>query len=108
MAPSRVTLAEKASRGKSSSDVEIKLTALTDNDVGAEELVLQLVVAGSDSDLGPGTSIGTFTIPIMDETAKKVAPQSEADAYPKIMAAMEAGAGEDGSEPRRIVHGHDG
>ena len=97
--PSRVTLAEKASRGKSSSDVEIKLTALKDQDVGPEDLVLQLVVAGSNSDLGPGTSIGTFTIPIMDETAKKVAPQSEADAYPKIMAAMEAGAGEDGLNP---------
>ena len=97
--PSRVTVPEKASGGKSSSEVEIKLTALTDEDVGDEMLVLQLVVAGSESDLGPGTSIGTFEIPIVDETAKKVAPQTEADAYPKIMAAMEAGAGEDGLNP---------
>ena len=95
--PARVTLDSKDS-GKSVTDVDIMLNALTDEDVGLEDLVLQLVVSGETA-RGSGTSTGTFSIAIVDETMTKVAPKAEADAYPTIMAAMEAGAGEDGLNP---------
>ena len=95
--PSRITLPDKSS-GKSNSDVDIVLTALNDEDVGTEDLVLHLVVSGK-SDLGSGTSTGTFSIPIVDETTKKVSPKSEADAYPAILDAIKAAAGEDGLNP---------
>ena len=85
--PARVTLDPKDG-GKSTSDVDIKLWAVdTDDDVGAEDLVLHLEVSGETAK-GPGTSTGMFSIAIVDETMKKVAPKSEADAYPKIMAAL--------------------
>ena len=85
--PTRVTLNSKPS-GKSISDVDIKLWAVdTDDDVGAEDLVLHLEVSGETAK-GPGTSTGMFSIAIVDETMKKVAPASQADAYPKIMAAL--------------------
>ena len=85
--PARVTL-ESKDGGKSTSDVDIKLWAVdTDDDVGAEDLVLHLEVSGETAK-GPGTSTGMFSIAIVDETMKKVAPKSEADAYPKIMAAL--------------------
>ena len=77
--------------------MDVKLSALSDEDVsinGMEELVLNLVVSGSSS-RGTETSTGTFTIAMVDETMKKVAPKSEADAYPKIIAAIKAGAGAD-------------
>ena len=85
--PTRVTLDPKEG-GKSTSDVDIKLWAVdTDDDVGAEDLVLHLDVSGETAK-GPGTSTGMFSIAIVDETMKKVAPASQADAYPKIMAAL--------------------
>ena len=85
--PTRVTLPGK-DNGKSTSDVDIKLWAVdTDDDVGAEDLVLHLEVSGETAK-GPGTSTGMFSIAIVDETTTKVAPKSEADAYPKIMAAL--------------------
>ena len=94
MEPSRVNLPEQE-EGKQSTDVEIKVTALNDDDVGDEMLTLELVVSG-EAKFGSGTSVGTFTIPIKDETAKKVTPKtSEAD-YQKIKDAMAAGAGADG------------
>ena len=95
--PVRVTLPGKDS-GKSTSDVDIVLTALSDEDVGTEALVLNLEVSGETAN-GSGSSTGTFTIPIVDKTTTKVEPKSQDEAYPAIMAAMEAGAGEDGLNP---------
>ena len=86
--------------GKQSNDVglELKLSALNDEDVGAEDLVLNLVVSGPAA-TGADTATGTFTIAIMDETEPKIWPLPEADAYPEIEDAMEAGAGENGFNP---------
>ena len=42
-----------------------------------EDLMLNLEVSG-DSDIGTETSTGTFSIGIVDDTMKKVAPKSEA------------------------------
>ena len=91
---------EEKPTGRQSSDasVDIKLTALSDEDVGMEYLVLNLVVSGASS-RGSATSTGTFTIAIVDNTTKKVAPKSEEDAYPAIMTAIEEAAGEDGLNP---------
>ena len=97
--PSRVTLLEKPSRGKSDSETEIKLTALPDADVGDEMLVLELVVSGSNPDLGSGISIGIFEIPITDATTKKVTPKTTEADYQKIKDAMAAGAGDYGFNP---------
>ena len=88
--PIRVTLEDVSrSNGKQSTDAEIKLSARDDdNDVGMEYLVLNLVVSGSNSKLGTEISTGTFSIAIVDTTAKKVSPKSEAEAYPMIRAAL--------------------
>ena len=96
--PTRVELDPSPDGGEQSTDVDIMLWALSDEDVGMEDLVLNLEVSGETAN-GSGTSTGTFTIAVMDDTMKKVAPKSEADAYPAIMAAIEAGAGADGLNP---------
>ena len=95
--PVRVPLPGK-DVGKSVTDVDIVLTALSDEDVGTEALVLNLEVSGVAAN-GSGSSTGTFTIPIVDKTTTKVEPKSQDEAYPAIMTAMEAGAGDDGLNP---------
>ena len=82
-----------------SSDVDIKLWALEDEDVGAEDLELHLVVAGLPTANLPGSSTGTFKIAVVDKTTKQIEPKSEDDAYPAIMTAMEEGAGDEGFNP---------
>ncbi len=96
--PARVDLPGPNARGISTTDVDIMVTALSDEDVGAEDLVLNLTVAGGPRSPS-GTSTGTFTIPIVDNTTKQIEPKSEDEAYPAIMAAMEAGAGDEGLNP---------
>ena len=88
---------EGRSSGKQTNDVDLKieLKARSDEDVGMEYLMLNLDVSG-DSDIGSETSSGTFSIGIVDNTMKKVAPKSEADAYPAILDALKAGSGDDG------------
>ena len=88
---------EGRSSGKQSNDVDLKimLSARSDEDVGMEDLMLNLELSG-DSDIGSETSSGTFSIGIVDDTMKKVAPKSEADAYPAILDALKAGSGDDG------------
>ena len=96
---SRIAL-EGQDTGKQSNDVglELKLSALNDEDVGAEDLVLDLVVSGVSSN-GASTSTGTFTIAMVDDTMAKVWPLPEAEAYPAILDAIDAAAGEDGLNP---------
>ena len=99
ISPSRITLEEVAvADGEQSSDVEIELMARSDEDVGMEELMLDIVVSGAAT-IGTETATGTFTISIMDNTMKKIEPKSEADAYPAILEALEGAAGEDGLNP---------
>ena len=80
---------EEKETGEQSNDVgvEIELSALLDDDVGAEDLVLNLEVLGESSN-GSGTSVGKFTIAVVDDTTPKVSPKAEADAYPMIRAAL--------------------
>ena len=96
---SRITLDGKDD-GKQSNGfgVEVKLSALPDEDVGDEELVLNLVVSGVAAN-GADTSTGTFPITIVDETEPKIWALPEAEAYPAITDAMEAAAGENGFNP---------
>ena len=96
--PSRITLPSKET-GKSSSDVEIMLSARSDEDVGDEMLMLELVVSGVNQDLGSGTSTGVYLIAIVDATAKKVTPKTTEADYQKIKDAMADAAGEDGLNP---------
>ncbi len=95
--PSRINLPEGS--GKSVSDVEIMLTARPDEDVGDEVLMLELVVTGTDSELGSGNSIGVFPITIVDATTKKVTPKTTEADYQKIKDAMAAAAGDYGLNP---------
>ena len=99
LSESRIPL-ESRSSGKQSNDVdlEIELSARSDEDVGMEYLMLNLELSG-DSDIGSETSSGTFSIGIVDNTVKKVEPKAEADAYPAVTSALEAGAGDDGFNP---------
>ncbi len=80
-------LAVEPADGEQSSTAEIVLTAVPDEDVGAEALMLSLVLTGHE-DNGPGSSTGMFSIAITDDTTKKIYTQDEADAYPKIRAAL--------------------
>ena len=94
LSESRIEL-ESRSSGKQTNDTEIELSARSDDDVGMEYLVLNFEVAG-DSDFGTETSTGTFSIAITDDTAPKVSPKSEAEAYPMIRAAL-------GNDPETTV-----
>ena len=96
LSETRVDL-EGRSTGKQTNDVDqkIELSARSDEDVGMEYLMLNLEVSG-DKDFGTETSTGTFSIGIVDDTMKKVAPKSEEDAYPAILDALKAGSGDDG------------
>ena len=96
LSESRITL-ESLPSGKQTNDVDtkIELSARSDEDVGMEYLVLNLEVSG-ESTIGKETSTGTFSIGIVDNTMKKVAPKAEADAYPAILDALKAGSGDDG------------
>ena len=97
VAPLQVTLPAQAS-GKSVTDVDIVLTALEDEDVGSEDLVLNLEVSG-EAQYGSGTSTGTFSIPIVDATATKIAPKSDAETTAAVDAAIAAGGGDEGLNP---------
>ena len=95
----RVVFEERSSGTQTNDvDLEIMLSARSDEDVGAEELELSLVLSG-DSDVGTETSTGTFTIAIVDDTMQKVWPLPEEEAYPGITDAMEAGGGDEGFNP---------
>ncbi len=69
-----------------------------DEDVGMENLMLSLDVEGAAAN-GGGSSSGSFSLGIVDNTEKKVWPLPEADAYPAITDAMDAAAGDDGLNP---------
>ena len=100
LSESRIVL-ESRSSGKQTNDVdlEIELAARSDDeDVGAEDLVLNLEVSG-DSEFGTETSTGRFTIALVDSTMKQVEPKPQDEAYPAIMTAMEEAAGDDGLNP---------
>ena len=96
LSETRVEL-EGVPSGKQTNDVdlEIKLSARSDEDVGMEYLMLNLEVSG-DAKIGKETSTGTFSIGVVDNTMKKVEPKAEADAYPAILDALKAGSGDDG------------
>ena len=99
LSESRIVL-ESRSSGQQTNDIdlEIELSARSDEDIGMEDLALNLEVSG-DSDIGTESSTGTFTISLVDSTMKQVEPKSEDEAYPAIMAAMEEAAGDDGLNP---------
>ena len=99
LSESRIVL-ESRSSGKQTNDIdlEIELSAPSDEDVGAEDLMLNLEVSG-DSEFGTETSTGRFTIALVDSTMKQVEPKPQDEAYPAIMTAMEEAAGDDGLNP---------
>ena len=72
--------------GKKSAD--FVLTALADNDVGAETLEFELVARGAKAANGAGEVMSTFSIAIVDVTQPMVAPVAQAEAEAAVMAAM--------------------
>ena len=89
--------------GDDSSD-PVELEVRADEDVGMESLMFDATVSGEMAK-GTETSIseGVLSLYIDDATDKKIAPKAEADAYPPIMAAIEAGAGEEGLNPGETI-----
>ena len=97
--PARVELAAvTTANGEQKSEMLVELSALSDEDVGMEEVMLNLTMMGQTAN-GAGNSVGTFSIMIVDGTVAKIAPRSPDEAYPKIEAAIEAGGGDDGLNP---------
>ena len=92
-----VTL-EGSDSGEQSNDItmKIELTARPDEDIGTENLVLNLVLSGTNSRVGPETATGTFVIAMLDNTTPKVSANDKAVAYPKIMEAL-------GNDPENTV-----
>ena len=72
---------------------DFRLWALADDDVGAEDLVLDLVVTGATAANGPGESVGTFTIAIDDETEPQVTARDETAIEAAIEAAIREATG---------------
>ena len=101
VSPARTTVGG-ANQRQAVAEHEIKISARNDENVNDDELVVSLVVSGDPNPSvgrGPGESVGTFTIAVADDTAKKVEPRSEDDAYGAIMDAIEEGAGDEGLNP---------
>lgn len=69
-----------------------------DEDVGMENLMLSLDVDGT-RDNGGGSTSGSFSLGIVDNTERKIWPLPEAEAYPAITDARDAAAGDDGLNP---------
>ena len=64
--------------GDDEQSADIKLLALKDEDVGPEDLVLSLMVEGTDDDNGPGSVMGTpFSIAIEDATDALVSAKDD-------------------------------
>ena len=78
----------------------VTLEVLSDEDVGMETLAIDAVVSG-DAKKGPETETSSNVLSLMieDGTAKKIWTKSQDDAYPKITAAIEEGAGDEGLNP---------
>ena len=78
----------------------VELMVESDEDVGMEMLVLDATVSGVAT-IGPETRAvaNVLSLGIEDATAKKIWTKSQDDAYPKITAAIEAGAGDEGLNP---------
>lgn len=101
--PTRVELdAVTTANGEQKSTTVVELSALADNDVGDETLVLHLEMMGQAAN-GSGTSTGTFEIMITDETTKKIEPKDSDADYDRIKAAIAEGAGEEGLNPGETV-----
>ncbi len=83
--------------GEGPESADFTLWALDDDDVGAEDLVLSLVVTGEDTDNGSGEVSNTFSIAIVDDTTRLVSAKD--GAYDAIMAAM----GDDPLTPGSVV-----
>ena len=79
--------------GKKSAD--FKLYALADDDVGAEDLVLNLVTKGKTATNGTGESTGTFKIAIGDKTTPLLTPKPDAEVMTTVTAKRTAAAGDD-------------
>ena len=58
--------------GERTHAMAVELEAVENDDVGPETLVLNLVATGAESDNGPGSSTGTFSIVIEDITERLV------------------------------------
>ena len=78
----------------------VELMVESDEDVGMEMLVLDATVSGAAT-IGPETRAvaNVLSLGIEDATSKKIWTKSQDDAYPKITAAIEAGAGDEGLNP---------
>ena len=99
LTPTRVTLpAVSSPNDEQSTTEEIMLTARKNDDVGDETLTLNLTLSGEAKN-GTGTETGTFEITILDETEAVIEPKEQDDAYPAIMDAIDAGAGDEGLNP---------
>ena len=83
LTPSRVTLPMvNSANGKQSTTAEIMLTARKNDDVGDENLTLNLTVSGEAIN-GPETETGTFEITIVDVTKAVIEPKEQDEAYPR-------------------------
>ena len=78
----------------------VELMVESDEDVGMEMLVLDATVSGNPQNGTETKAVANvLSLGIEDATSKKIWTKSQDDAYPKITAAIEAGAGDEGLNP---------
>ena len=95
--PARVSLAVNSARGEDTATTKVKLTALSDDDVGMEDLMLNLVVSGTDPEGPEGSSTGAFSIAIVDKTEPMI--WTKDDAYEAVKTAQMDEQGDEGLNP---------
>ena len=87
--------ASTGTNGTGTFDVDVDV----DDDLGAESLVFMATVSG-ESQYGSETKdVVLDGISLVDTTVKRLEPKSEDEAYPVIMDAISAGAGDEGLNP---------
>ena len=87
----------QAADGVQTAMTKLALSAVLDDDVVEDEvLMLNLVLTGDSMANGEGSSTGMFEVTIVDATETQIAPKATDVAYPAITEAIAAGAGDDG------------
>ena len=98
IAPTRIEFEATTTVDEQYGDALVELSALMDEDVGAEKLVLDLELTG-EAKYGPGSSKVSFELDIVDATEKQVFPMPDDDVNRAVNAAIEKSAGDQGLNP---------
>ena len=103
ISPNPITVSKHNAKAPWMQEVMVEVEAMTDEDVGAEMLVLDAEVMGSVAANGANTDddsyMGVSMLTIEDKTMKQVEPKPAAEAQAAVDKARDAAAGAEGLNP---------